>query len=259
MLSQHMARRPLRGEKYFRWRGGEVSRVEGLSDAVFALSLTLLVVSLDVPRTFDEMLGAFRYLPVFAVCFAMLIMCWYFHFLFHRRYGLEDGVTIWLNSLLLFVILFYVYPLKFLFTVLYDMWFGGGSTVALPDGSVVPAMTAAQMPLLMVLYSGGFVGVFGILALLELRAWTRRDRLELNDAERIITIPTLRSQLISVSFGVASMTLVIIDGSLAGWAGMIYFLIGPVQVWNGVRPEKKASSVWQRPQTVDSTSSEGRA
>jgi hypothetical protein len=32
----------------FRWRGHEITRIEGLSDAVFAFAVTLLVVSLEV-------------------------------------------------------------------------------------------------------------------------------------------------------------------------------------------------------------------
>ena len=41
-------------EKDFRWRGGEIARIEGLSDAVFAFCITLLVVSLEAPKTFAE-------------------------------------------------------------------------------------------------------------------------------------------------------------------------------------------------------------
>ncbi|NIV14887.1 MAG: DUF1211 domain-containing protein [Aliifodinibius sp.] len=40
------------GDQEFRWRGGDVSRMEGFSDAVFAFALTLLVVSLQVPNSF---------------------------------------------------------------------------------------------------------------------------------------------------------------------------------------------------------------
>ena len=40
------------------------------------------------------------------------------------RYGLQDAWTIFLNSLLLFVVLFYVYPLKFLTRLLIGPLFG---------------------------------------------------------------------------------------------------------------------------------------
>jgi hypothetical protein len=34
-------------EPHFRWRGGEITRLEGFTDAVFAFAVTLLVYSLN--------------------------------------------------------------------------------------------------------------------------------------------------------------------------------------------------------------------
>ena len=75
-------------DQAFRWRGGEISRLEGLSDAVFAFAVTLLVVSLEVPETFDELLRVLRGFFAFAVCFAILFWVWHDHYRFFRRYGL---------------------------------------------------------------------------------------------------------------------------------------------------------------------------
>jgi uncharacterized membrane protein len=43
-----------------------------LSDTVFGFSITLLVVSLQVPRTFDELLRTLSGFPSFALAFALL-------------------------------------------------------------------------------------------------------------------------------------------------------------------------------------------
>ena len=144
MIREHLFHKRAPADPLFRWRGGEISRIEGLSDAVFAFALALIVVSLEVPRTYDDLLAVIRTFPAFAVCFALLMMCWYYHYKFFRRYGLEDFPTILLNTLLLFVILFYVYPLKFLFTALINppqaaiLAIGGGEqrAVVSEDGSI---------------------------------------------------------------------------------------------------------------------------
>ncbi len=110
MTSQHTPKERTK-ETDFRLRGTEVTRVEAFSDVVFGFALTLLVVSLEVPHTFNQLLAAMSGFVPFAVSFTILAQVWWVHHNFFRRYGLQDGATILLNLILLFVILFYVYPL----------------------------------------------------------------------------------------------------------------------------------------------------
>src|SRR5262245_14853149 len=90
----------------FRWRGEEVTRIEGFSDAVFGFAITLLVVSLEVPRSFADLMDLVRGVPAFALCFALLIMIWYSHHLFFRRFDLQDHYTMVANAILLFLVVF---------------------------------------------------------------------------------------------------------------------------------------------------------
>jgi len=92
----------------FRWRSREVSRIEGFSDAVFGFAVTLLIVSLEVPHTSTELLETMHSFLGFVVTFFMLASIWYSQFIFFRRYGLEDRLTVILNLALLFTVLFFV-------------------------------------------------------------------------------------------------------------------------------------------------------
>lgn len=141
----------------------DTTRVETFSDAVFGFAVTLLVVSLEVPRTFDEMRIAMRMLPAFAASFALLLLVWQEHRAFYRRAGIDDGVLLWLNGALLFVVLSYVYPLKFLMNLLVGpdgLFFG-----RLPQG-----IRDSDVPSLMVMYGLGFVLLFSVLAAMYVRA-----------------------------------------------------------------------------------------
>src|SRR5437762_5035832 len=115
MLREKLIDRGLGDNKKFRWRSHEVSRTEGLSDAVFGFAITLLVVSLEVPRTFSELMYAMRGFGAFAISFTLLVIVWYNQYKFFRRYGLRDKVTMVLNRILLVVVVFFGCRLKFVF------------------------------------------------------------------------------------------------------------------------------------------------
>jgi uncharacterized membrane protein len=119
VLRKRLIRREA-GEEGFSWRGEEVSRIESFSDAVFAFAVTLLVVSLEVPKTFDELISTMRGFFAFAICFWLLLAAWFEHYKFFRRYGTSDSYTRRLSAVLLFIVLFYVYFLKFLFVLVAD-------------------------------------------------------------------------------------------------------------------------------------------
>lgn len=213
MASEH--RRGLLPEKYFRWRSGEITRLEAFCDVVFGFALTLLVVSLEVPRNYTELMAAMRGFVPFAICFAQLVMIWRAHYIFSRRYGLEDRYTVFLNVALLFVVLFYVYPLKFVFTMLFLEILG-----ALPAS----ALDVAQASVVMRIYAVGFASVFVLFLLMYVHAYRLRRELNLSAAEVRETRNAVQENLILALIGAISFSFALYRSDLAGWT---YALIGP--------------------------------
>ena len=201
-------------------RGHEVTRLESFSDAVFGFALTLLVVSLEVPKSFSDLMTTMRGVPAFAVCFAMLAAIWNTHYRFCRRYGLDDGTARFLTCVLLFIVLLYVYPLKFLFTLgMNDLLFGRTATA--------PVVSRLEASTLLGIYSLGFAGVYFAFALLYLHAWRLRAELDLSDLEKFDT-RYLIGRLLSVSM----FALIVAGLSRFSWfppsGGYLYFLLFPM-------------------------------
>ena len=208
----------------FRWRSRETSRVEELSDTVIGFALTLLVVSLEVPQTFDDLLRTVRGLAAFAVCFSLLIVIWHEHYTFFRRYGLHDTRIVVLNTVLLFVIVFYVYPLRFLFTLLFDQVLGMGVLVSLPGGGVAPMIQGEQVPQLHIIYGIGWTAVWLVFALLYGHALQQGERLELSLLEMFDTRTSIMESQAVASVGLVSIGLALFGaGDLAGWVYLVIF------------------------------------
>lgn len=151
----------------FRWRTREPSRIEGFSDAVFGFALTLLIVSLEVPKTSAELFETMRGFGGFVLSFTMLASIWYAQFLFFRRYGLEDRLTVTLNLILLFTVLF--------------------------------AIPTHDRALLLVIFGLGMAAVFLVFLLLYRHAYKKRDELELNEIEIYATRHSIQKQTIPIA------------------------------------------------------------
>ena len=239
MLRGHLIKTHPERDGAFRWRGDGVSRIEGLSDAVFGFAITLLVVSMDVPTSFEALRELMRGFLAFAATFATLVFVWHAQYKFFRRYGLEDTTTIVLNVVLLFMVMFYVYPLKFLFGALLPMLYVATlGRLGAPTGLFGDPMriAAAEWPGVMAIYGAGWVALYTVFALLYGHAYRKRAEIGLDELEALETQHSVIEQGVMVALGLASLGVATLGPELglhpglAGMlAGMVYMLIGPAQ------------------------------
>jgi uncharacterized membrane protein len=214
----------------FRSRKHEISRIEAFSDVVFGFSLTLLVVSLEVPHTFRELSADMRGFIPFAVCFSLLAYVWWLHHSFFRRYGIEDGTTATLNFVLLFVVLFYTYPLKFLAVGIFNEATGHAQALD-AAGKATPWLEPQQAPTLMIIYGLGYAAVFLIFVLLYANVLRRRGELELTALDQFDTRTSIMECAFQFGVGVlCAAVAACLRGSSGGLAGYVFFLI-PIGMW----------------------------
>jgi uncharacterized membrane protein len=203
----------------FRLRGLEVTRLESFSDAVFGFALTLLVVSLDVPKTFADLVATMRGFPAFALCFLFLALIWNGHYRYCRRYGLHDGTARFLTCVMLFLVLFYVYPLKFLFNISITGLFNGS------PGSAT--MTHSEFSTLLVIYGLGFAAVYLAQTFLYLHAYRLREALELTELEKFDTRYQIFRLLTLTAFGLIAAFLACMP-VVRNWSSLVYILLFPI-------------------------------
>lgn len=210
-------------------REHESTRIEAFSDAMFAFSATLLVVSLEVPREFTDLANNLRGFLPFALSFAALYFIWVSHTNLFRRYPLGDSFTLIVNGFLLFTVLFYVYPLKFMAGAIVGMITGSGDVVLRGD----------QVGSLFIIYGTGWTLVFLSIALLYHHAASRREELGVTELSAYDAITSSRHYIAFGLTGLISTLLALLGiGVRYGVPGYIYAILGVFAAINGSNRRK---------------------
>lgn len=196
------------------------SRVEALSDAIFAFAATLLVVSVGYEESASVLKIDWVAFTSFAISFFVLLALWYVHYNFFRRNRYVDNLIIAINAVLLFVVLYYIFPLKSLIAT----WTGK------------QGLSIEDFSSLFQLYSLGFLLIFMCFSLMYYRAYVKAKT------------PTANIDLLfyarhfSIYIAVAALSILISRlhlGLKIALPGIIYTLLGPFCYVHAVRFKKK--------------------
>ena len=206
-------------------RGREVTRIEAFVDAAFAFAVTLLVISFNaMPDSAQALLEALKGVPAFAASFSLLAMLWWQHADWSRRYGLDDGRSVLLSLLLVFLVLVYVYPLRIIFTAFFG-WLTHGW---LPMGIAIDSVRDLQ--LMFLAYAVAWTTLGFVVVALYRHAWRNRDALALDRDERIELRGAIAAQWMIPGTGI--LALLVIAGcaligqpGLSGFSGFAYSLM----------------------------------
>lgn len=216
-----MSNRPRTDALGFRMRGGENTRIEAFTDAAFAFAVTLLMIGGGhVPANVTELLEALHGLPGYALSFALLCLFWYAHYDWYRRYGIEDGRSIVLSLLLVFLVLIYVYPLHMMFDAALSI---GGN-----NAGTAHARSWHDWRIMYMVFGVAYASMSGIIVLLYAHSWRQREALELDAAESLITRFRILRWCASTAIGLTSAVVALflvtpINGLLQALPGVVYW------------------------------------
>lgn len=229
-------------DPHFTWRGHHVTRVENLSDIVFALALGLLVSASTPPATYQELFPHLMNIVPVAAGFAIMAAIWHAHFTFFRRYGVADGTIIVLNTILLLLILFIAEPLRFVFDSFFAFILGqAGNWTRMEEMGITSYRQAGTI---LGWFSLGYAMVFGIIHQMYWHALKQADILDLSPVEKQITRRSIWAYRFEVL--VASIAGIVAAFTLVGpFAGFLYMLNRPTAliIKRALRlPEQEATS-----------------
>ena len=253
MLSKAYKRKQKVSATGFRYRGIVTSRLENLTDAVFGFSITLLVISSEVPTNYVELEASMYGFSGFIFCILLLLGIWNNHNNFFLYYGMQDIITKILTFFFLFLLLFYIYPLKYLFSYIGTALYAR-LKISMGDRSEAlqlavsklneSSLSTAEWENLTIRFGLGLFFIYLLLGLMHVHALKKKKELDLNEIEVFETKSFIQNYLLLVLITVISMSIVLIFGGAASpYAGSVYALIPLVLGLNKRRRRKKQPSL----------------
>ena len=229
----------LRTVNGFRQRGAEMTRLETFTDAAFAFAVTLLVVGGgdSVPATFQDLSTALMQVPAFAACFANILWFWYAHHVWSRRFGLDDGGSIFLSLLLVLVVLVYIYPLKATYSGAIEFFSGGYFK------SFFSVSSYQDLRFLFVIFGTAYFAMSGTICLLYRYALSQSEALRLNALEMFDSQQEVLIWFINATIGLVSVLLAInlpdrFIPAAGGWYASLGIIM-PVFSWRKQKLRRK--------------------
>lgn len=196
------------------FRGDSGARINNMTDAVFGIAITLLIFNQENPNSFESLLRFTQTLPALLLSIGFIILIWREHVSFSRVYSFQDTWLMVLNTCFIGLVIFYVYPLRFLTVFLTNFFFG--SEVAID-------LNASDVPKLMIYYGLIVAALYCILYLLHFRAARLKESFELNAFEQFYTRYQMKRMFIMLSVPLAS---VIVAASLQNYSPALAGILG---------------------------------
>ncbi|NNU14923.1 DUF1211 domain-containing protein [Parvularcula sp. ZS-1/3] len=219
MIRQELAR-SMDHDPHFKWRGTDVTRLENLSDIVFAIAFGMIVMSGDAPRTFEDLNQFLIGLVPVIFAFVVMMYIWNAHFLFFRRYSLADATVVFANGVLLLFVLVIAYPLRFIFDSLYGYLL---LLAGYPDYVIDLRIDFRRAGIIMGYFTAGFLITELIFTFLYAYALKKADQIGLSADERTLTRRTVWIFATGAGWAALACTLAVLT-PLGGFAG--FFLNG---------------------------------
>lgn len=220
------------------YRGTGASRLDNLTDAVFGIAITLLIFNLANPNSFGDLLTFTKTLPAFLISISFIVMIWNEHLKFSEIYTLNDARLTVLNTLFIALVIFYVYPLRFLTLFLTNYFFHTDIAVNIQSDHV---------PYLMIYYGFVAFALYFVLYLFYRRADQLKKELTLNDFEVFYTQAQKERLLIMFVVPILSIALTLIVNQVSFiWAsvigGVTYCLYTPLIIFWYKKFERKSNA-----------------